>query len=697
MIEMKKIFCTSLLAFLLINGLLAQSGGTSFDQKLKRLSAKVERLAARVEATAETTAENWEARSTRIEARAERLGETLEEKWNDDWSVRLDGLGKSVGVIFCPEVSYLGIETHMVSIEKAKKLGFENRYGSYVSKVMAKSSGEKGGLKAFDYIYGVDEQRTSDNQSLSDILEDYELGDEITLHFVRKGEKMSAKVKLATYEYDFDEDEAQQAFLGVSPTDEQDEDELNGVAVEVVEKSTAEEMGLKVGDVITSINGFPVLDWEDVTTAIQNTKPGEAIEVKFKRDEKEISGKGTIKSYDEVYPDGERGDWNIDVDWDDIGNVTIAGADNWDQEQEPEQDENRAFIGIYTEMISKEKAKKLGLDNPYGAYVTGILPNSGAEKAGIMPFDYIYGFDEYRAGEEQHLGIVLKKFKPGQAATVHFIRKGKASKASLTLTKPFTAEKKAQNSCEDTFLGIIQVNEENNNEGVAILPVKGSTAAELSLQEGDVITHINGYRMVDWLDVTTAIEMLKPGETISVEFLRDGKSMKASKPIMSYAQTKKCADCDCGGRASVVIAAPSISGSGRGWVNEPTIKPTTPRVDVKNIKPTISAITNEETDALQSKGVQLSNNSTLAVENLRLTPNAETGLFDLYFNLPLSGNTLVRIYNLTGRVLYEYDLGSFSGKFSDSVDISQNGAGNYYLEISQSGKVFTKKISLSKD
>ena len=173
--------------------------------------------------------------------------------------------------------------------------------------------------------------------------------------------------------------------------------------------------------------------------------------------------------------------------------------------------------------------------------------------------------------------------------------------------------------------------------------------------------------------------------------------MKASKPIMSYAQTKKCADCDCGGRASVVIAAPSISGSGRGWVNEPTIKATTPRVDMGNIKASLSAVTEEETDALRGKGVQLSNNSTLSVENLRLTPNAETGLFDLYFNLPSSGNTLVRIYNLTGRVLYEYDLGSFSGKFSDSVDISQNGAGNYYLDISQSGKVFTKKIELTRN
>jgi S1-C subfamily serine protease len=690
---MKRIFPILVFAVVL-NMAFSQSGGTSFDRHLDRLAARAERLAECVEAKVERTADIWEARSEAVGEQAERFGEQMEDRWNQDWSVKLGRVGRSHGMDVCPEVAFLGIESHEVSLEKAKKLGFENCYGSYVSKVMAESSAEKAGLKAFDYIYGVNDQRTSNNQNLSDILEDYKPGDEITLHLIRKGEKMTTTVKLASYDHEGQENEEAHPFLGVSPADE-DEGELDGVAVDIVEKSTAQEMGLQVGDVITSINGNTVLDWDDVTTAIQNTRPGETIEVSFLREDKPLTTKGTIKSYEEVYSDDASGNWNLNVDWDEIGNVTLQLPDDWDQDQEPVQDENRAFIGIYTEMISMEKAQRLGFDNPYGAYITGIIPNSGADKAGLKPFDYIYGFDEYRAGAEQHLGIVLSKFKPGQTATVHYIRKGKTAKASITFTKPFSQEKKEMNSCEDPFFGINQMDE--NESGVVVSPVKGSTAAELNMQEGDVITFINGYKMVDWQDISTAIDMMKPGETINVDFLRDGRAMKASRPIKSYAQTKNCADCDCGGKATVVIAtAPSLS-NGRGWVNTTTPETPTPRVNVQSVKPAFGEISASESGSLRSKGIQLPDASTLNVENLRLSPNAEAGMFDLEFNLPTKGSTLVRIYNLTGRVLYEYDLGSFSGKFSDSVDISQNGIGNYFLEISQNGKVFSKKITLSRD
>lgn len=688
---MKKTFSFAIFTLALLPLLTAQSGGgTSFDRRIERFEERAEQFAEEMEVKAETLGERWEQRAERWETRAEQMAENMEDRWENSWSAKL-GFARNTSISACPEISFLGIETHEVSIEKAKKLGFENRYGSYVSRVMAKSAAESAGLQAFDYIYGVDEQRTSDNQSLSEILEDYGTGDEVTLYFVRKGQKMSTKVKLANTEYGEVEGEEQRPFLGVSPTE--DDEDLDGVAVEIVEKSTAEEMGLIVGDVITSINGFRMLDWDDVTTAIQNTKPGQTIDVNFQRGDRELTAKGTIKAYEELYPEGEKGNWNLDIDWDKMGNVSVITGDNWD-DQVDEQDENRAFLGIYTDMISKEKADKLGFDNPFGTYITGIIPGSGAEKAGLKPFDYIYGFDEYRAGESQHLGVILKKFKPGEKATVHFIRKGKLSTASIVFTKPFKADKLEMDDCEDSFLGINQ-KPSDDDDGVSISPVKNSTAMDMGLKDGDVITQINGYPMLDWQDITTAIGMLKPGDNISVDYLRGGQTMKGSKAIKSVSQTKNCPNCDCGGNEVAIATTPSSS-IWSGWNNNAD-KTATPRMDLREAKIALGNIATDETSLLRSKGVQLTENSSLAVENLKLTPNTTTGLFSLDFNLPTSGNTIVRIYNLSGRELYEYDMGSFTGKFTDNVDISQNGPGNYFIEIRQGAKVFTKKITLSKD
>ncbi len=697
---MKKSIFTTFLTISLFSILGAQSGGTSIERKFEQLEARAEQLGEQIEQRAETIGERWEQRAAQMEAKAERFAENFENQWKRGKAVRLNGWDNDyILVADCPEISFLGIEAYEVSIEKAKKLGFENKYGSYVSKVMAKSVAASAGLQAFDYIYGVDEQRTSNNQNLADILEDYESGDEVTLHFVRKGQKMSTKAKLSSTDNysDEEEDNIQRPFLGVSPDEEEDGEELDGVAVEVVEKSAAEEMGLKMGDVITSINGFPVLDWNDVTTAIQNTKPGQSIEVDFKRDDKEMTAKGTIKAYEEeVYSNDRDGNWNLDIDWDETGKADIVIGDDWGNNWDGwEQDENRAFIGIYTEMISKEKANKLGFDNPFGTYVTGIIPNTGADKAGLKPFDYIYGFDEYRAGDQQNLGLILKKYKPGDKATVHFIRKGKQSTASLTFTKPMKEEKKDMDSCEDGFFGIIQ-KDNGEDDGVAISPVKGSTAIDLGLQEGDVITHINGYRMLDWQDVTTAISMLKPGETIAVEYQRDGKNLKGNKPLKSLAETKNCPNCDCGEKETVVIATSPGGAWGGGRNKSFKDEAFTPRTDMTNAKVFTDNLTSDEANQLRNKGVVISNNSTLNVDGLRISPNASNGQFSLEFNLPNSGNTVVRIYNLNGRQLYEYDLGNFSGKFSDNVDLGQNGPGSYFLEISQSGKVYSKKVTLAK-
>ncbi|MEM1220930.1 MAG: hypothetical protein AAGH79_18560, partial [Bacteroidota bacterium] len=50
-------------------------------------------------------------------------------------------------------------------------------------------------------------------------------------------------------------------------------------------------------------------------------------------------------------------------------------------------DGESAFLGVRSDDISREKAKKLGFSNYYGDYVTKVIKNTAAEKAGIQPND----------------------------------------------------------------------------------------------------------------------------------------------------------------------------------------------------------------------------------------------------------------------------------------------------------------------
>jgi S1-C subfamily serine protease len=684
---MKYLFITLISFFVALPAVFSQTDET-WEDFGDRIGRQAERMAERIAWDAERNAARWE-------ANAERLSRQFERQWNRKWNQQLDkqwniNRGKQNSQVFfsCPDGAFLGIESNEISKEKALKLGFSNPYGAYVAKVIGNTAAARAGLQPFDYIYGVNEQRTSDNQDLSDILEDFESGTEVTIHFIRKGQAMNANVTLGDYEeQDWENyDEERQAFLGVSPGENEDSDDMDGVTVEVVEKTTAQEMGLKDGDVITGMNGYPILDWEDLTTAIGNVKPGDQVEVVYRRNGSENSARHAIKAYTDVYPE--------EADDEEAYDGMI-----WNEEAEDEgmddDDEDRGFLGIYADHVSEEKAKKLGFDNPYGSYVTAVLKNTAAENAGIQPLDYIYGIDEYRVGENQWLTGILKKYKPGDNGTVHFLRKGKKSSAKVTFGKQSDAQKTSRNDCEDPFFGITE--EGTTSEGVRVNPVSGSTAADLGLQKGDVISAINGHKMVDWQDITIAIEMLNPGETIAVEYLREGKSMKGSKAIRSYAETKKCDNCDCGGN-NVVIDDIRINPDFNFNFNRSQRKDDSggQRTDVSKMTLTLDDASQTDVGNMTGKGLSASSANSLPVERLSVMPNQSKGMFKLEFNLPSSGSTLVRVFNSSGRVIYEYDLGNYSGTFSDDVDISQNGPGSYYLHVSQGGKSFTKKIVLTK-
>ncbi len=594
-------------------------------------------------------------------------------------------------LVSCPDDAFLGIESSSVSREKADKLGFDNYYGSYVTKVINNSAAHNAGLQPFDYVYGINDDLTSDNDDLTDLLNNYESGDEVTVHYVRNNQKKSVKVALGNREdAKWDQGHKEKAFLGISHKSSFGENQ-DGVMVSVVSNSTAESLGLKNGDVITAINGNRILDWDDVTTAIENITPGEAVKVNYVRDGQQKSGSQTIKSYRE----------NKEQSWADTKPKPEPAPK---ARYEPKKEAHEyAFLGIYSENVSMEKAKKLGCDNPYGSYVTGVIPSTAAAKAGIQKMDYLYGVDEYRVGKDQRFTGILKKFHPGDQAVIHLFRKGEATKANVTFgsrnSVKETEEKEKEdknNKCKDAFFGISSA-AQKSSKGVSINVVKNSTAKEIGIQNGDAILTINGYVMTDWDDIGSAIDMLTPGENIKVTYLRDGRQGSASGKIKSYAEAKNCKDCDCNDY-NYAYEEKKDHHEYKIEKADAWVRPTEEgRVDLDDISLNISNMTKEECAVLNADGTNAIQINALPVEDFSLEAVEDIGLFELEFDLPNSGFTMVRVYNKSGRVIYDYELGNFSGEFKDNIDLAQNGTGEYFLHILQGNKSLSKKIELSDD
>ncbi|RMF24885.1 MAG: PDZ domain-containing protein [Bacteroidetes bacterium] len=360
-------------------------------------------------------------------------------------------------------------------------------------------------------------------------------------------------------------------------------------------------------------------------------------------------------------------------------------------EAPPEVEENRAFLGIVGENLSVEKADRLGFENHYGTYVTYVIPGTGAARAGIQPFDYVFGIDEYRTGASQSLGFILSKYAPGDEVEVHLVRRQAIRRLQAVLGSREKVTTVKRDACQDPFLGVAQPPESGRGEGLAVGVLPNSSAAEMGMRSGDRILRINGFPIIDWKDVGTAVDMLTPGDPIRVEVLRGGRTLTLKGTIKSYSATKGCAECTCGGsRFSYYYSAlgeKPQSGVGVEWER---VRRPRPQVE---FEARLAPVEASELHAL--KGALLSR-QPLEVQQLHLSSEENKGLFELRFRLPSRGNTLVRIYNAAGRMVYEYELAAFSGVFRDEVDLTSNGAGTYFLLITQNGRTHTRKIIVSR-
>jgi len=556
----------------------------------------------------------------------------------------------------------LGIYSQKLSERKAELLGFTNPYGSYVTHVLEESAAAEAGLQPFDYIYGLNGREMTLTRSLTDMLSGYDPGDEVTLQLIRKNQEREISLELGEavgrgYGHH------SEAFLGVRPHRAYEADEM-GVRVQIVMGSSAERAGLQTGDLILQMNDIPMVDWNDISTFMDAAKPGDEIEVSLER-----KGEAVIRTVE-------------------------LGAQG--QNDEPEE---YAFLGIRSKTVSPEKAEKLGFDNRYGSYTYIVYENTAAERAGLQPFDYVVGIDEYRCGQYQNLTDILRRYQPDDQALLHFIRKGQKQTEEVVFGSRRKVIRPDRDRCEEPFLGVRKSNAHHSDEGVGVDIVSNSTANAMGLQDGDIITAINGYPIIDWDDVGIAVDNTKVGQIIKVTYLRDEQSRTANGAVKSYCDTKQSeARLETRGRFKWEREPEApVAPGGADWSRfYDELEPQRP--DLRDMEVEVEDLAEEEMESLKRDfELDMPRQNTLQVEALRMYPNPNMGMFTLQFTLPDQGDTAIRIYNAFGRMIYNYELGNFSGEFLDEVDISQNGAGSYFLQIRQGQRVLAKKIVLIKN
>ncbi len=210
---------------------------------------------------------------------------------------------------------------------------------------------------------------------------------------------------------------------------------------------------------------------------------------------------------------------------------------------------NKALLGVTTEKTAD------------GAKVITVAKESAAEKAGLKKDDIITKVEKEAIETPEDLMEAISKHKPSDKVDITYKRNGKEDKVLATLGEnknmsfnfnlddnnfkfemPERAYGPSLNGNMFSWnrkpkIGM-QIQDVEEGTGVKVNDVDDdSPASKSGFKEGDVITGINGKQVEGVDDLKTQLKDLKEGDSVKVDFKRNGKTQSAEIKIPKKLKT----------------------------------------------------------------------------------------------------------------------------------------------------------------
>lgn len=202
---------------------------------------------------------------------------------------------------------------------------------------------------------------------------------------------------------------------------------------------------------------------------------------------------------------------------------------------------NRGWLGVYIQPISEEFAKAYDLRSNDGAVVSDVVPDSPAEKAGIMRGDVLIKLNNEAIKDPGQFVSMVRKCAAGDEVSIDLIRHGKEQKITVKLGEVDSSDREKSGSKYRTVdkigIEIANITDDlaksfnlSDKEGVVITKVEDDSIAErMGLKAGDVILEVNGVKINNtsqWSRVET-----KNPKALAMLIEREGRTFFVSMSI----------------------------------------------------------------------------------------------------------------------------------------------------------------------
>ena len=188
----------------------------------------------------------------------------------------------------------------------------------------------------------------------------------------------------------------------------------------------------------------------------------------------------------------------------------------------------RGYLGVMIQDLDENKAKVLGLNDKKGAFVTMVVEDGPAGKAGIKEKDVIISLNSKPIEDSNQLRNDVSSMRPGETAVFSVIRDELMQSISVILGKR-PGENTISNSYEKQnkydLLGL-KVDENQNGDGVTIIDLDAEGEAyKNNLRKNDVINEINRTTIKNTDDYYDEIKNYSSGDVVMVRIIRNGQNI----------------------------------------------------------------------------------------------------------------------------------------------------------------------------
>ena len=176
-------------------------------------------------------------------------------------------------------------------------------------------------------------------------------------------------------------------------------DTLNAPRVISVQPdSPAAAAGVRVGDIVTSVDGKPIREGIEFSIALIGSKPAQTIALELERNGKSVPARITLQQ--RPAPDGALLAWQK--------------------------------FGIEVQPMPPDAAEALGLVGASGLLIARVEPGSPADRTGVARRDVLVAVGRHAVDSTEDLGQLLETVRPGESLPVTVLRVDRRTKLRMT-------------------------------------------------------------------------------------------------------------------------------------------------------------------------------------------------------------------------------------------------------------------------